>query len=177
MNCSVKLKSQKAQALVESVFLIPLIGLIVISISWFSRVLITRQQLLIAARYGTDLIVNTNLNEGQIRQEIRNFLTHRLNQSRTLDAQNMPDENIAVRINDFPYVHFDLETAIMKPQNLFRTLSLMTDPLSATSSVDIKYEYDVPPIIRAVSRQHLFVSARSEVLSGTGCPARIHARG
>ncbi|MCX5777872.1 MAG: hypothetical protein NTU66_01420 [Elusimicrobia bacterium] len=176
MNCTILTKSHSGQALVESIFLIPIIVLIIISLSWFSRVLITRQQLVIAARYGTDMIVSTNLNEGQIRQEIRNFLSHRLLQSRQLDEKKLPDENIVVKINDFPYIHFNLATAVMRPQDLFKMLSRMANPLSATSTVDIKYEYDIPPVFRALTHQRIFVSARSEVLSGTGCPARIHAR-
>lgn len=164
------------QALVESIFLIPLIGLIVISIAWFSRVLITRQQLVLAARYGTDLIANTSLNESQIRREIRNFLSHHMLKSRKLDARKLPDENIVVTIKDFPPVDISLLSVIKNPGRLGQMIAQMADPLSATSSVEIRYAYAVPPFVRAVARRSLYVSARSEVLSGSGCQSSIHAR-
>lgn len=170
------LRSRSGQALAESVFLIPVIGLLVISIAWFSRVVITRQQLVAAARYGSDLIVTTNLTKEQIHAEIKSFLSHRMILGRRLDPENLPDDAIVITIKDFPRIRYDLSTALVKPGNVFRALARMVDPVADASSVEITYAYEVPPVFRAFSRRSILVTARSEVLSGTGCPARIHER-
>jgi hypothetical protein len=122
------MRSIKGQALVESLFFIPLIAMIIVAIAWFSRVVITRQQLLSAARYGTDLIVYTPLSEDDIRREIRYYLTHRWNKGRTLDPARMKDTDIRIVINDFPPASALAEDILTKPYRLKKILAEFIDP-------------------------------------------------
>lgn len=170
------MKNIRGQALVESMLLLPVIIMIFLGIVWFARVLLTRQQLVIASRYGTDLIAMTTLNEREIRGEIRNFLCHRWNQGRTLDPRRLTDENIIVTINDFPKIDLSVATLVKKPRTLARILDRMLDPLASISSVDLRYAYDVPAVFRVAGRNKITITGHSEVLSGTGCRGRIHTR-
>ena len=102
--------AQEGQSLVEAVFLAPILMMIIIAIGWFSRVLVTRQQLLMAARYGTDMIAYTNLNGNLIRRELQDYLSHRLNAGRKLDPSKLPDENIMITIEDFTVPDFTVDS-------------------------------------------------------------------
>jgi hypothetical protein len=161
--------------MIEGVFLLPIIVMIVIAIAWFSRVLITRQQLLIAARYGTDLISSTTLNEQEIRREVKTFLTHHWIKGRRLDPEKLTDERIRVVIKDFPVISISCKDMILKPAILAKLVDQTLRPLQNTSYVELAYDFDVPFPFKAASKT-LRVSARSEVLSGTGCKSRIHRR-
>ncbi len=170
------MKNDRGQALVESMLLLPVIVMIFLGIVWFSRVLLTRQQLIVAARYGTDMIAMTTLSEQEIRAEIRNFLCHRWNEGRILDSSRLNDGNIIVTINDFPEIDLSIPALIREPRALARLVEQMGNPLGNVSSVDLRYEYDVPAIFRFTGKNKLVVTGRSEVLSGTGCRGRGHSR-
>jgi len=169
--------SKNGQALVESILLIPALAMIVFAIVWFSRVLITKQQILTAARYGTDLILYTNLDEGEIKQEIRNYLSHRWIRGRKLDPGKLQDQNIRIKIDKFSLPEFTIEDYYM-PLKFVKEIGAATEtllkPLEHTSYVEIYYEYDIPGIFYLASKRNFTVSARSEVIAGTGCPGDIH---
>jgi hypothetical protein len=171
------INTNRGQALAESVLLLPLLLVVIIAVMWFCRIVITRQQLVSAVRYGTDMIVHTTLSEQQIRREIRNYLTHHWHRGRTLDPDRLQDEDIAVVINDFPAVDVTLKAYIQKPGALRQVLAETVNPLARVSMVEIRYAYAVPPFLRFMGRESLSVSARSAVLSGTGCRNRLHERG
>ncbi|OGS23303.1 MAG: hypothetical protein A2252_09485 [Elusimicrobia bacterium RIFOXYA2_FULL_39_19] len=68
-----KSMGQEGQAMVEFTLFIPIIIMLIFSITFYSRLLITQQQLIIAARMGTDLIRHVNLNENEVKSEIKKY--------------------------------------------------------------------------------------------------------
>jgi len=170
-------KGRKGQALVESLLLIPALAMIVFAIVWFSRLAITRQQLLSAARYGTDLILFTDLSDNEIRQELRNYLSHRWNKGRRLDPQKLGDENIVVKIDNFELPGFgmaDYFFPLAFALKMEKPLKKLAFPLQHTSYVEIYYQFNTPGIFAFLGKRHIFVSARSEVIAKTGCPGNNH---
>ena len=78
-------KNKKAQALIEVVLILPMLCILMSMITWFTRLVLTRQMLLTAARYGTDMIYYTEMTEEEIRQEIKNYLTDKKIEGRRLN--------------------------------------------------------------------------------------------
>jgi len=156
------IKKRKAQALIEVVLILPMLCILMSMITWFTRLVLTRQMLLTAARYGTDMIYYTDMNEDQIRQEIRNYLTDKKIEGRKLNSEKLPDDHIKIHIYRYPTV---------TPFNVWQPINF------ETSWVEIYYEFGVPSIFTAFSRyignagdlpDKIVISARSEVLAGTG---------
>ncbi len=173
-------KISKGQALTESIIMIPVMVMIFVSIVWFARILITRQQLVTAARYGTDLILYTNLNEGEIRQEIRNYLTHHWIKGRKLEASKLGEENIKIKIEGYSIPDFNFDD-LMNPARIYDSLKLTVEGLLAphnhTSWVEISYYFEIPRILSFMSNSDKFyISGRSEVLAGTGCKGGNHRK-
>ncbi|MFH1367821.1 MAG: TadE family protein [Elusimicrobiota bacterium] len=171
----------------EIVLVIPLFILIISFTLWFARVLITKQQLVTAARYGTDMILYTTLNEKQIKKEIRNYLSDTNIEGRKLDPAGLPDENIAVKIEGFVLPDFSSPYDLLDPGKLGRLLdagNLLAFPERHTSWVEIHYEFRTPRVVSNFSRyfsggflpESITISGRSEVLAGTGCGNGIHGR-
>jgi hypothetical protein len=151
--------------------------MIVFAIVWFSRILLTRQQLLSAARYGTDLIVYTSLSEDEVRQEIRNYLSHRWIEGRKLDAELLTDNRIKVKIDKFELPQFTMADYLVPTGFALRmesVMNILAFPQNHTSSVEIYYEFPMPALFHLFTRRTIHISARSEVIAGTGCPADIH---
>lgn len=182
-----KPKNMRGQSLVELVFIIPVFVFLISGIFWFTRTLITKQQLVTASRYGTDLILYTRLNERQIRQEIRNYLCDRDIEGRKLNINALPDDSITVSIKEFrlpkigpPMDLFD--GSILN--ELLRSAETLAMPENGASFVHVKYEIPAPAVIRSLSRfisgnefrESIVISGHSEVLAGTGCENRIHTR-
>ena len=132
---------------------------------WFAEIMLTKQQLIMAARYGTDLIVYTNMNEGQIRNEIRDYLCGNNVEGRKLDPLKLKDENIDVNIQRQALDPFG---GIQYGGNGFDKYS---------SHVNVYYPFDTPKLFSAWDSyigggniiKKLRIGARSEVLAGTGC--------
>jgi len=164
--------------MVETIFLIPLIIFLLSAGFWFARILLTRQQLATAARYGTDMILYTRLNPSQIRREIRNYLCDKDIEGRRLDASCLPDENIHVRIEDFSLPDFTGIRDFLAPEKfnaVLRAAQQLVSPETNTSFVQIRYEVKTPGIL-AEWMKSVTVSGTSEVLAGTGCRSGIHKR-
>jgi hypothetical protein len=174
-------RTRRGQALIESVLVIPLLLIIFTAIFWFSRVVLTRQQLLTAARYGTDMIAYTDMNEDQIRREIRTYLCDPGTEGRTLDSSQLPDKNIRIVIDRYmlPEMGFYNLSGYAK---LARMLDEIAVPLKHTSSVEIYYSIPLPRMFSlwgeylpgAEAPRSITLSARSEVLAGTGCHNQHH---
>lgn len=161
-NLYKSIRSSSGQALVENVLIVTTIAMIVFAIGWFARILITKQQLIMAARYGTDLISYSELNENEIREEIRDYLCGEEGGGRKLDPAKLSDDKIKIKIsreNDNVFDSFPF--GIVK---YFGFESLK----DITSYVEIYYEYRLPVVFAAVGNK-LYVSGRSEVIAGTGC--------
>jgi hypothetical protein len=167
----------RGQALVESLLLIPAFSVAIVAVVWFSRLVITRQQLLSGARYGTDLILYTDLSENEIRQELRNYLAHKWIKGRKLDTQNLSDKNIFVKIDSFELPNFtiaDYFFPLAFAQKLEKPLRALLLPLEHTSYVEINYKFKTPGIVSMFGKPSILISARSEVIAKTGCPGRNH---
>lgn len=130
---------KNGQAIIETVLFLPLFIIILLAITWYSRIFITRQQLLLAARYGTDLIVHANFTEQDIRTEIMNFLT---------------DKNIKGRKLESDKVKIKIEIGNVPPPPSFNP---------PTSYVEVYYKFELPVWFGTDSK--FWVSARSEVLN------------
>ena len=76
--------NNKGQAFTEAVFILPIIFVMIVSVFWFGKICLTWQQLVSAARYGTDMIANTPLNQKEIKKDIENYLTHHFIKGRLL---------------------------------------------------------------------------------------------
>ena len=150
------------QALVENILIVPLIVVIIVMIFWFARLLLTKQQLIMAARYGTDLIAYSTMDEDGVRREVKDYLCGEDAEGRRLDPSKLSDKNIKVNIERCEKV----------------TVTNVFKPMSFTpSTVEIYYDFETPKLFSAWSgyiggdglAAKLRISARSEVLAGTGC--------
>lgn len=163
------LSNRKGQAMVETILFLPLIAVFIVMIAWFAELMITRQQLLMAARYGTDLIVYTSMDEQQIRGQITDYLCGKNMPGRKLDPKRLPEKNIKIKIERFHTVRVD-------EFNPFSWLRCTQDIMDTkTSSVDIYYEFNIPGMFSAFSflsggalPKTIRLAGRSEVLAGTG---------
>ena len=91
--------NNKGQAFLEGIFILPIVVVLIFSVVWFGRVLLTWQQLISATRYGTDMIANTSLSKEDIKKDIENYLTHRMIEGRKLDKEKIKE--IKVDIKDY----------------------------------------------------------------------------
>ena len=167
------MKNARGQALIESILILPVLVVVISAVFWFARVVIARQQLLMAARYGTDMIAYTRLDEEQIKEEITNYLCDRDIEGRKLDPVKL---NINIVKKEFPEIDLDIKEVLYRPDKLGRMLYGILNPLEDTSYVEVGYEFDIPGIFSAWSPYiggegfagNMQISARSEVLAGTG---------
>ncbi len=151
------------QALVENVLLIPIVTIVIVMLFWFGCIVLTKQQLVMAARYGTDLILYTNLTKDQIKAEIQDYLCGKDVQGRKLDASKLVLTNDNIVINKCAKV------------NSFNAVQRGMD--LTTSYVQIYYQFETPALFSAWNSyiggsniiKKLRIGARSEVLAGTGC--------
>ena len=181
----------KGQTLVEVFFLVPVLVILISALFFFARVLITRQQLVMAARYGTDMILYTQLNQQQIKQEIRNYLSDPHLSGRKLDPDKLTDNDMVIvdHSQDFQIPDFTIMSIFTNPNQALSKLrgiiSGIGVPFNNTSYVEIYYKFDVPGIFNAMGSylpgpakmpSVITVSGRSEVLAGTGCKGANHKR-
>jgi hypothetical protein len=178
-----KNNNKKGQALAEAALIAHLIVFFLFTVIWFGRIMLTWQQLVSAARYGTDLIAYTPFTKEEIKEDIMNYLCHEKNIGRTLDPAAVNIDINKLRISRFPAINFTLfdfgDIQSFNPMRILdgieATAKLFKDSgFPAMSCVEISYEYKVPPILRAVSGNRLdksiTIKVRSDVLAGTGSP-------
>ncbi len=164
------LKSNKGQAFTEAVFIFPVIVVLIFSVVWFARVLLTWQQLISATRYGTDMIVNTNLSSDDIKKDIENYLTHRMIEGRRLDIDKIKD--ITVDIKEYNSISYNI-TNLSNISNIVQGLFI---PANELSIVSISYSYELPKIMNIVGMKEFTIKTKSSVLAGSGCKNNIHKR-
>ncbi|MCR4663351.1 MAG: pilus assembly protein [Endomicrobiaceae bacterium] len=164
------LKNKKGQAFTEAVFLFPVIVVLIFSVVWFARVLLTWQQLISATRYGTDMVANTNLSSDDIKKDIENYLTHRMIEGRRLDINRIKEINIDIK--DYEPVSCNL-TDLSKISDFVQGLFVPTNELS---SVSIVYSYSLPEIISFTGMKEFEIKTKLSVLAGSGCKNNIHKR-
>lgn len=159
--------NSRAQALVETVILFPIVVALLCFMVDTSRFVLTRQQLLSAARYGTDLIVHQNFNEEQTEEELVNYLCSSKNQGRKLDKEKLA---FKIEINRFPDINtFSAEG---NPLNIARNLvsPFQDDYMKYNAFVEIKYELEWLKLIGKITGDETMdIVVRSEVLKGVGC--------
>ena len=164
------LNNKKGQAFTEAVFIFPVIIVLIFSVVWFGRVLLTWQQLVSATRYGTDMIANTNLSRDDIEKDIKNYLTNKMIEGRRLDVDKIKD--ITVDIKDYNGIDYNI-TDLSNISNFVQGLFI---PSNELSTVSISYSYDLPKIMNVVGMEEFIIKTKLSVLAGSGCKNKIHKR-
>jgi Flp pilus assembly protein TadG len=167
MKSSIKIsRGSKGQALVEAALIAPLIVFFLFTIIWFGSVMLTWQQLVGAARYGTDLIAYTPLSKNAIKQDIINYLCHERTVGRILDKNKL---DIDVETKDAVPINFTLSIENIFSSNFVSMVKTVKDisMFPDKSYVEVRYKYRFPRVISAISgREEFWLKARSELLSG-----------
>ncbi|MDR1196268.1 MAG: pilus assembly protein [Endomicrobium sp.] len=169
-------KRNRGQALVEAALTAPLIIFFLFTIIWFGRIMLTWQQIVSAARYGTDLIAYTPYSKEEIKRDIVNYLCHGNNIGRILSRDHL---DVKVEINDLNRpIDFSLSLdniGAFNPANIYDMIK-NSNPIEPTMSyVEIKYKYKVPPILKFY-REEIYIKTRLEVLSDSGSVGRNRRR-
>ena len=163
-------KNNKGQAFTEAIFLFPIIIVLIFSVVWFARVLLTWQQLISATRYGTDMIANTTLSGEDIKKDIKNYLTNKMIEGRRLDTDKIKDITVDIKgYNGIDYNITDLSNISNFVQGLFV-------PSNDLSTVSISYSYDLPKIMNIIGMEEFIIKTKLSVLAGSGCKNKIHKR-
>ena len=162
--------NKKGQAFTEAVFIFPIIVVLIFSVVWFARVLLTWQQLISATRYGTDMIVNTSLSSDDIKKDIKNYLTNKMIEGRRLDTDKIKEINVDIK--EYQPVSYNL-TDLSKISNFVQGLFVPTNELS---TVSISYSYELPKIMNVVGMEEFTIKTKLSVLAGSGCKNNIHKR-
>jgi hypothetical protein len=158
-------KFSKGQALIEAALITPLLAIFLIVIIWFAKVALTYQQLIGAARYGTDLIANTPFSKEYIERDIKDYLCNKNTIGRILNPDKL---NIEVVINDFPSINAEMSIdSIAKIPDLITIVSQFS-PIKQMSYVELTYSYQYPAILRRLGADTVDLKIRNEVLSGNG---------
>ncbi|MFH1714637.1 MAG: TadE family protein [Elusimicrobiota bacterium] len=158
-----KLVNDKGQAIVETVIFIPILIMLVSMIFWAINVVLTKQQLVSAARFGTDMIYYTEMGEETIKEEIVNYLCGEPGES-----NNNEDE-------DREAVGRKLDTEKIQEIiiNIDRSGGLLNLGLS---KVSIKYVIDVPKVFTVMAKairaqteddpEGIIIEGKSAILAG-----------
>jgi hypothetical protein len=166
--------NNKGQAFTEAVFILPIVFIMIVAVFWFGKICLTWQQLVSAARYGTDMIANTPLNQKEIKKDIENYLTHHFIKGRLLDKKQLKE--IIVEINDAPVTKFDISDFFNIFSDTGNLLKSVTNFSIKPSTVRIVYSYPLPKIFQLSGKENFDLIVEEKVLSGSGCPNKIHAR-
>ena len=164
------LDNKKGQAFTEALYIFPILVVLIFSVVWFARVLLTWQQLVSATRYGIDMITNTTLSGEDIKKDIKNYLTNKMIEGRRLDADKIKD--ITVDIKDYNGIDYNI-TDLSNISNFVQGLFV---PSSELSTVSISYSYDLPKIMNVVGMEEFVIKTKLSVLAGSGCKNKIHKR-
>ena len=162
--------NKKGQAFTEAIFVFPVIIVLIFSVVWFARVLLTWQQLVSATRYGTDMIANTTLSGEDIKKDIKNYLTNKMIEGRRLDTDKIKD--ITVDIKDYNGIDYNI-TDLSNISNFVQGLFI---PSNELSTVSISYSYDLPKIMNIIGMEEFIIKTKLSVLAGRGCKNKIHKR-
>ncbi len=162
--------NKKGQAFTEAIFVFPVIIVLIFSVVWFARVLLTWQQLVSATRYGTDMIANTTLSGEDIKKDIKNYLTNKMIEGRRLDTDKIKD--ITVDIKDYNGIDYNI-TDLSNISNFVQGLFI---PSNELSTVSISYSYDLPKIMNIIGMEEFIIKTKLSVLAGSGCKNKIHKR-
>ena len=162
--------NKKGQAFTEALFVFPILVVLIFSVIWLARVLLTWQQLVSATRYGTDMIVNTTLSGDDIKKDIENYLTNKMIEGRRLDIDRIKEINI--NIKKYEPISYNL-TDLASISNFVQGLFVPTNELS---TVSIVYSYELPKIMSFVGLEEFEIKTKLSVLAGSGCKNNIHKR-
>ncbi|MDR2860880.1 MAG: pilus assembly protein [Elusimicrobiota bacterium] len=170
MLYSNRFKNNKGQSLTEAALIMPLIVFFLFTIMWFAKIMLTWQQIVSAARYGTDLIAYTPFSENYIKQDIINYLCSELNVGRILNKDRL---EVKVKIYDIDKIDY---TFSLSNISSFNPLSILKDIQSLMpagqdkSFVEIIYSHEAPFVLKALGKKQIKIKAYCEVLSSTGSP-------
>ena len=153
-----KVLNNRGQAFLEGVFILPVVVVLIFSVVWFARVLLTWQQLVSATRYGTDMISNTSLSKEDIKKDIENYLTHRMIEGRKLDIKKIKE--IKIDIKDYKVKDINISDML----KIFTSIKSFIVPSAEMSSVSITYSYDMPKILRWAGKDEFEIKTKLSVL-------------
>lgn len=160
----------KGQALVEIILLLPLLIIIMSMITWYTRVLMTKQMLLTAARYGTDMMYYTRKDEfdaDKVKHWIKAYLS-----AGGIEGRRLVESKIKIKVTD------KRPDEVVTPANALFPINPFNLHNEA-SVVEVAYELSMPTIFTAFSSyipnagelpNTITVAARSAVLAGTMSP-------
>ncbi len=74
MYKKIRFKNKEGQALLETLFIVPIIASLIAGIWFFAAIFITQIRLNMACRHGVFLIVHANYNAEQVIEEVKDFL-------------------------------------------------------------------------------------------------------
>lgn len=161
---------QKGQALIEIILLLPLLIIIMSMITWYTRVLMTKQMLLTAARYGTDMMYYTRKDEFDA-DNVKHWIKAYLSES-GIEGRRLVESKIKIKVTD------NRPTAVVTAFNAGQPINPFGLHNEA-SIVEVAYELSMPTIFTAFSSyipnagelpNTITVAARSAVLAGTMSP-------
>ena len=152
------IRYNSGQALIENVLMLPILAIIICAVGWFGSVFITKQQLLMAARYGTDLLAYSSFDENSIKREIRNYLCSKNVPGRRLNPDKLTDSKIRIVNNTKKFNASIMVYEVESAMSLFNRDS---------SFVEISYDFDLPPFMKIGNSGNLTITERSELLTGT----------
>lgn len=156
----------KGQSIVEAALIMPLIVFFLFTIIWFAQIMLTWQQIIGAARYGTDLIAYTPFSQAYIKRDIADYLCNENNIGRVLNRDRL---EINVEIKDIKKIDYSLKFDDISHFNPFEILENIQalNPISEDKSyVEIIYRFELPFVLKAVGKDEIKIRAYSEVLSG-----------
>jgi hypothetical protein len=93
---------------------------------------------------------------------------------RRLDAEKIKEIN--VDINDYPKIDINVRDLTKIFNDINGLIKGLLIPNADVSSVKITYCYDLPNIMHFVGLKEINITAKSSVLSGSGCKNNIHNR-
>jgi hypothetical protein len=161
---------RKGQALIEIILLLPLLVIIMSMITWYTRVLLTKQMLLTSARYGTDMMYYSRKNEFGA-DKVEHWIKIYLSDS-GIEGRRLVESKIKVKVTDKRPDGVVTAFNAGQPINPFGLHN-------EASVVEVAYELSMPTIFTAFSAyipnagelpNSITVAARSAVLAGTMSP-------
>jgi|GEM_PF-3022039 len=120
---------EKGQALIETLFVLPLLTLFLIAIPFFARIFITWIILTQTARHGVFLIVYANYNENQVKEEIINYLSKEKYMLPGIKKENITVD-LGIRFHGPAWVKIDYE---LKVPRLLRRIPGFPNPFTLSA--------------------------------------------
>ncbi|MDR2773077.1 MAG: pilus assembly protein, partial [Elusimicrobiota bacterium] len=147
------------QSLTEAALIMPLVSFFLFTVIWFGQIMLTWQQLVGAARYGTDLISYTPFSKIYIEQDIVNYLCDKKTIGRTLNEDKL---KVVVKIYDVKKMDFTLSLdniSNLNPLDFISNIGALNPFTEDKSYVEIVYSYDMPFVFKLMGKESIDIKA------------------